>query len=175
MGYLRCQSDPLDLQRRRAPSTSSALHSGDQPPTPNGSSCECGDTYGRSAIGSNSLRTSPFLGKAFAPSGADALGLCSPPVILSSAVATRRAGTLDLEPVFSPADCARSCSGLRVLLLASPRLRHPARDAAGGMTHVGRCAALVRRAPTLPWARPVRARALGRRVDGRGSEPNGGC
>ncbi len=106
-------------------------------------------------------------GKAFAPSGADALGLCSLPGILSSAVATGRAGTLDFGPVVSPADSGRTVARNRAGFYSALPFATPSPRRAGGMTHVGRCAVLVRRAPTSPGHTPVCARVLGRRVDGR--------
>ena len=86
----------------------------------------------------------------------------SPARLRRAAPALSTSGRLSLRltAIARSLETARASSRLSPFATPSPRR-------AGGMTHVGRCAVLVRCAPTSPGHTPVRARVLGRRVDGR--------
>jgi hypothetical protein len=131
MGCLAMPSNPLDLHRRRGPSTSSALRPGERPRRRMGAVCENGDAAGGVANGAEAARPLS-LEKAAAPSGADAR-VAVLPSIPSFPIRLRRAApALSTCHRISPRQTAtRSCSRPRALLLASPRLQRPARVVAG--------------------------------------------
>src|SRR4051794_39006534 len=144
------------------PSTSSALRPGEEPQRRMGAVCECGDTDGRFAIGSDGLRASPFPRERPSRRRARTLwDLTHSGGILSSAAATGRAGTSTWGRL-----SLRLTVGARLLSAArassrSP-VRHPSREAAGGMAHLIHSAVLVRRG-RYPLGTPRSAHGLAAR------------
>ena len=152
-------NDPLDLHRRRGPSSSSALRPGGIHPTPNGSSCDSGDTCGRSGGGSEGQR--PLSVKGASRRQAQTLGvtILAPPRVQPSAVATRPHWHSRLFAGFLSGTSRRSCSYCAASLSrAAPSYgAWPASSRAAARLTLG-AARFVRRAPTAPGHAHVRAR-----------------
>jgi hypothetical protein len=166
-------NDPLDLHRRRS-IYELGVSCGRNCPTPNGSSCDSGDTCGRFGGGIRGP-ASPFLERCFAPSGADAWFTVLTPLGSDPARLRRgRPGTLDFSPVVSPASKARLlCTARASLSRAAPFYgAWPASSRAAARFTLG-AARIVRRATDGLWACPRPCTAPDRRVRPGGRDPNG--
>ena len=173
MVVVRDIDDPLDLHRRRGPSTSSASRPGGITRRRMGAVAIMATQCGRFGGGSKGQR--PLSVKGPSRRQAQTLGVTvlTPPLVLPSAVATGRTGTIDFSPVFSPAK-RRAVARLRCFLLARcPVLSRPPRIVAGtGTSHVRRCAGSLGRATDVLWACPRPRTVPGRRVRPRGRDPH---